>query len=402
MFDRAVREGVVPGVIVVAADFGTPLGGSFYASSPVTGDWEGFPAEELVAYVDAHFRTLAARDARGLLGDRMGGYGALRMGMRRPDVFGAVYAMHPVGTGAGIVPMHARPDPAPRKPPHSRSSSVHSTIWSSTSSIGGRCITYGGYRRRTTRSAENGGDGRMRSCGRAGSAPRRHGDAAGRGASWRAAVRSGTGPQGIAPSGNAPLERSPMSCVGPRTVTLSPHARPGARQSHAAARERDAVQQRLTRSPSGRSSRSATSRAASSERRNAPPNPSSRSARSRSPANVLGQWLTITSTRSAVAGAFHAWRVPAVRRIPRMTWRTSSADVGGSRCAATWAWRIAATRRAGVDGFTPCRAWSARNTARVPGDAGQESSPRSRHHVLNVRTSSAYARTVAGAWARSA
>ncbi len=110
VFDRAVREGVVPGVIVVAADCSTPLGGSFYASSPVTGDWEGFLAEELVAYVDAHYRTLAAPDARGLLGDRMGGYGALRLAMRRPGVFGAVYALHPVGTGAGLVPMHARPD----------------------------------------------------------------------------------------------------------------------------------------------------------------------------------------------------------------------------------------------------------------------------------------------------
>jgi len=110
VFDRAVRERVVPGVIVVAADYSTPMGGSFYATSPVTGDWEGFLAEELVAHVDAHYRTLPGPASRGLLGDRMGGYGALRLGMRRPDVFGAVYALHPVGTGAGLVPMHARPD----------------------------------------------------------------------------------------------------------------------------------------------------------------------------------------------------------------------------------------------------------------------------------------------------
>lgn len=110
LFDRAIREGVVPGVIVVAADFGTPMGASWYTDSPVTGNWETFLVRELVPYVDAHYRTLPAAASRGLLGDRMGGYGALRVGMRHPDIFGAVYALHPVGTGTGVQPMPARPD----------------------------------------------------------------------------------------------------------------------------------------------------------------------------------------------------------------------------------------------------------------------------------------------------
>jgi len=32
----------------------------------------------------------------------IGGYGAIRYGMTHPDVFGSVYAMHPVGTGTGV------------------------------------------------------------------------------------------------------------------------------------------------------------------------------------------------------------------------------------------------------------------------------------------------------------
>jgi len=40
----------------------------------------------------------------------MGGYGAIRFGMRHPDVFGTVYALHPVGTGTGVQTMHSRPD----------------------------------------------------------------------------------------------------------------------------------------------------------------------------------------------------------------------------------------------------------------------------------------------------
>jgi S-formylglutathione hydrolase FrmB len=110
LFDRAIERGVISDVIVVSADCSTPAGGSFYTNSPVTGNWEDFLAEELVAYVDANFRTLAGSASRGVAGDRMGGYGAIRLGMRRPDVFGSVYALHPVGTGNGIQTMHARPN----------------------------------------------------------------------------------------------------------------------------------------------------------------------------------------------------------------------------------------------------------------------------------------------------
>jgi S-formylglutathione hydrolase FrmB len=43
--------------------------------------------------MDAHFRTIPTRDARGLAGHSMGGYGTLRIGMKRPDVFAAIYAL---------------------------------------------------------------------------------------------------------------------------------------------------------------------------------------------------------------------------------------------------------------------------------------------------------------------
>ncbi len=65
---------------------------------------------ELVPYVDANFRTLARGDSRGIAGDFMGGYGAIRFGMTHPEVFGSVYALHPVGTGSGIYTMYSRPD----------------------------------------------------------------------------------------------------------------------------------------------------------------------------------------------------------------------------------------------------------------------------------------------------
>ena len=110
LFDRAIQAGVIPPVIVVSADFSTPLGGSIYANSPVTGRWRDFMVQELVPWVDGRFRTLATRDARGLAGDRMGGHGAIAFGMRHPEVFGAVYALHPVGTGLGLQTMSSRPN----------------------------------------------------------------------------------------------------------------------------------------------------------------------------------------------------------------------------------------------------------------------------------------------------
>jgi S-formylglutathione hydrolase FrmB len=64
-----------------------------YSNSPTTGDWERFIAEDLVAFMDGRYRTLPSRLSRGLAGHSMGGYGALRIGMKRPDVFGALYIM---------------------------------------------------------------------------------------------------------------------------------------------------------------------------------------------------------------------------------------------------------------------------------------------------------------------
>nr|PZN62240.1 MAG: esterase [Pseudomonadota bacterium] len=90
--DAAIAGGARE-VIVVMPDAFTLFGGSFYSSSPVIGDWESFIAKDLVGYIDSHYRTLAKRESRGLAGHSMGGYGTLRIGMKHPEVFGALYAM---------------------------------------------------------------------------------------------------------------------------------------------------------------------------------------------------------------------------------------------------------------------------------------------------------------------
>lgn len=82
-------------LIVVFPDSKTVHNGSMYSSSPTTGDFERFVARDLVAYVDAHYRTLPARVSRGLVGHSMGGYGVARIGMKHSDVFGSLYIMSP-------------------------------------------------------------------------------------------------------------------------------------------------------------------------------------------------------------------------------------------------------------------------------------------------------------------
>ena len=96
--------------IVVLPDSKTVHNGSMYSSSVTTGNFEMYIAHDVVAYMDAHYRTIPNRAARGLVGHSMGGYGASRIGMKHSDVFGSLYIMSP----CCMSPMGARPANANR------------------------------------------------------------------------------------------------------------------------------------------------------------------------------------------------------------------------------------------------------------------------------------------------
>ena len=99
-------------MIVVLPDSKTLYGGSMYSSSVTTGDFEKYVAHDVVAYVDAHYRTIPSRLSRGLVGHSMGGYGATRIGMKHADVFGSLYVM----SACCLSPMGERPsNPAMQK-----------------------------------------------------------------------------------------------------------------------------------------------------------------------------------------------------------------------------------------------------------------------------------------------
>jgi hypothetical protein len=109
-FDRAIANGVIPPFIVVAPDYTTPGPGSMFANSSTAGRFEDHTLQEVIPYIDAHYRTLPAAASRGIAGEQLGAYGAMRYAFRHPDVFGAVYGMHPYGSGSGVEPLFQRPD----------------------------------------------------------------------------------------------------------------------------------------------------------------------------------------------------------------------------------------------------------------------------------------------------
>lgn len=67
----------------------TPEGGNgWYTDAPGGEPYESHLLRELVPDVDRRFRTIAARRGRGVAGYSMGGYGALKLGFRHPELFG--------------------------------------------------------------------------------------------------------------------------------------------------------------------------------------------------------------------------------------------------------------------------------------------------------------------------
>jgi enterochelin esterase family protein len=87
--DRMIAAGALPPVIVAAPDCFTRVGGNQYLNSAGTGRYEDYLVDEVIPFVDAHYRT-RPRGEWGVFGKSSGGYGSIVLGMRRPDVFVAI------------------------------------------------------------------------------------------------------------------------------------------------------------------------------------------------------------------------------------------------------------------------------------------------------------------------
>ncbi|GLZ09053.1 enterochelin esterase [Actinomadura sp. NBRC 104412] len=88
--DAVFARGEAPPAIVVYVDTWTSYGGSQYLDSPGTGRYHSYLCDEIVPWVDAHYRTLPEARHRAISGKSSGGYGAMITPMLRPDLFGAL------------------------------------------------------------------------------------------------------------------------------------------------------------------------------------------------------------------------------------------------------------------------------------------------------------------------
>ena len=111
-FDEQVGQGESEPAILVLPDCMTRWGGSQFVDSRATGRYQTYLADEVIPYVDQHFPTVPAREARAAAGRSSGGFGALRLALDRPELISAVashagdaafeVSMRPMFTSAAI------------------------------------------------------------------------------------------------------------------------------------------------------------------------------------------------------------------------------------------------------------------------------------------------------------
>ena len=88
--DEVFASGAAPGCVVVYVDAWTAYGGSQFVDSPGTGAYHSYLCDEVVPWVDAHYRTIADRESRAISGKSSGGFGSMITPMLRPDLFAAL------------------------------------------------------------------------------------------------------------------------------------------------------------------------------------------------------------------------------------------------------------------------------------------------------------------------
>lgn len=90
ILDQGIRDGKVPPLIMVYPNGG---GRTFYCDSvDGTARSETMIVKEFIPHVDASYRTIATREGRALQGMSMGGFGALKLAFKHPELYSSVVA----------------------------------------------------------------------------------------------------------------------------------------------------------------------------------------------------------------------------------------------------------------------------------------------------------------------
>jgi len=81
--NRLISESKCGPMILVLVDCFTRFGGNQYINSSATGRYEDYIIKEIVPFIDKNYNT----SSHAVLGKSSGGYGALILGIRNPEVF---------------------------------------------------------------------------------------------------------------------------------------------------------------------------------------------------------------------------------------------------------------------------------------------------------------------------
>lgn len=93
---KAMRAKKVEEFIIVGINGHHHLGHSFFADSPVTGNWEQHFLKEAIPHIESNYRVIRDRYHRGIAGFSSGASSAINIALKHPNTFGAVYALSPM------------------------------------------------------------------------------------------------------------------------------------------------------------------------------------------------------------------------------------------------------------------------------------------------------------------
>ncbi len=85
--DKLIGIGRIEPVILVKPDGSK---GSQYVNSELYGRIEDYIVFDLVDYIDANYKAIADRNKRSIMGFPMGGFGAMRLALKHPDIYRGV------------------------------------------------------------------------------------------------------------------------------------------------------------------------------------------------------------------------------------------------------------------------------------------------------------------------
>lgn len=87
-----MEDGDAVPMILVAPEGGRGFWSNFKDGSVLYEDWV---MKDVFAYIEKNYRVLKKREGRAVMGVSMGGFGALKIAMRHPEIFGCVCAIAP-------------------------------------------------------------------------------------------------------------------------------------------------------------------------------------------------------------------------------------------------------------------------------------------------------------------